>query len=107
MVPFAEGDHPYRTGLRRERRLDAGSASKGGDASSPHMPMAGHDEVMGDMTPEDYESVVHVGQLLHEQGWRKAFTVNEMMDAWESFVAAVEVGYDQLVDEHTNDPSLS
>ncbi|MFB9313039.1 hypothetical protein [Nocardioides plantarum] len=58
---------------------------------------------MTEMTPEDYKSVTAAGQLLQEQGWRKVFTVNEMMEAWESLVAEVETGYDQLVDEYTND----
>jgi hypothetical protein len=55
------------------------------------------------MTSEDYESVVTAGRVLNEQGWRKAFSVNEMMDTWEALVAEVEVGYCQLADEYTND----
>lgn len=57
------------------------------------------------LTPEDYESVHQAGRVLYERGWRKAFTVNEMTDAWKQLVVEVEAGYDQLVDEYTNDLS--
>lgn len=67
------------------------------------MPRVVHHGVMDDMTAEDYESVALVGQLLHEQGWRKAFTVNEMMATWQWLVAKVEVGYDENVYEYAND----
>ena len=56
-----------------------------------------------DMTPEDYESVERAGRVLHEQGWREKFSVNEMSSAWRDLVAEIEVGYDQFVDEYTND----
>jgi hypothetical protein len=43
------------------------------------------------------------GERLHQQGWRKAFTVSEMVDRWAWLVAEVEGGYGDLVDEYTND----
>ena len=43
------------------------------------------------------------GRALAERGWRAAFTLNEMTDSWRSLVAEVESGYDQMVDEYTND----
>jgi hypothetical protein len=50
------------------------------------------------MTPEDYESVERAGRLLHERGWR--MDINEMTDAWRLFVAEIETGYDQVVEEY-------
>jgi hypothetical protein len=45
----------------------------------------------------------HAGEVLHKRGWRKAFTVAEMVDKWAGLVGAVEDGYDDCVDEYTND----
>jgi uncharacterized protein YerC len=47
--------------------------------------------------------VAAVGEVLHQRGWRKAFTVAEMVDNWAWLVAEVENGYDDSVDEYTND----
>ncbi|WP_374456745.1 hypothetical protein [Nocardioides sp.] len=58
---------------------------------------------MSEMTAEDYASVDRASRELHAAGWRKAFTLNEMFAAWASLVADVERGYDQMVDEYTND----
>lgn len=55
------------------------------------------------MTSEDHESVERAGRVLHEQGWRKRFSINEMINAWGGLVAEIEAGYDQLVDEYAND----
>ncbi|AUY51065.1 hypothetical protein [Streptomyces sp. CB01881] len=44
-----------------------------------------------------------VGELLHRRGWRAAFTVAEQVDAWAWLVETVERGYDDDVDEYTND----
>lgn len=55
------------------------------------------------MTTEDYESVERAGRVLYEAGWRKSFSLNEMTSAWRALVAEIEAGYDQLVDEYTND----
>ena len=41
--------------------------------------------------------------MLHQRGWRKAFTVTEMVGTWAWLVGTVENGYDDLVDEYTND----
>ncbi|MBR7839519.1 hypothetical protein KDL01_40060 [Actinospica durhamensis] len=43
------------------------------------------------------------GEVLHQRGWRKAFTVAEMVHSWDLLVTNVERGYDGLVDEYTND----
>lgn len=58
---------------------------------------------MSEMTAEDYESIDGASRELHTRGWRKAFTLNEMFEAWASLVAEVEQGYDQMVAEYTND----
>jgi hypothetical protein len=44
-----------------------------------------------------------VGELLHQRGWRKTFTVAEMVGAWDLLVSEVGRGYEDLVDEYTND----
>lgn len=44
-----------------------------------------------------------VGDLLHERGWRKAFTVAEMVDKWAWLVDVVERGYGDMVYEYAND----
>lgn len=54
---------------------------------------------------EDYESVSRAARTLYEQGWRNAFTPNEMMATWRALVHKVELGYDEMVDEDTNDLS--
>ncbi len=60
---------------------------------------------METLDADDYESVNRAARTLHEQGWRKPFTLNEMMAMWRSLVREVESGYDQMVDEYTNDLS--
>lgn len=42
-------------------------------------------------------------EVLHQRGWRKAFTVAEMIDKWARLVAEVEDGYHDMVEEYTND----
>lgn len=54
------------------------------------------------MEPEDYESVVRAGRILHGRGWLREFSANEMTGAWSALVAEIEAGYDQAVDEYTN-----
>jgi len=43
------------------------------------------------------------GEVLHQRGWRKAFTVKEMVDTWAGLVGKVEDGYGDMVEEYTND----
>ena len=43
------------------------------------------------------------GEVLHQRGWRKAFTVDEMINKWARLVAKIEDGYGDMVDEYTND----
>jgi hypothetical protein len=57
------------------------------------------------MGEADYESVERAGAELHAKGWRKVFGLNEMLDAYEQLVAQIEHGYDEIVDEYTNDLS--
>jgi hypothetical protein len=44
-----------------------------------------------------------VGQILRQHGWRRAFTVAEMVNAWSQLVGEVERGYEEQVDDYTND----
>ncbi|MER6218706.1 hypothetical protein ABT213_32320 [Streptomyces sp. NPDC001674] len=52
------------------------------------------------MEPQDDQVA---GAVLHGRGWRKAFTVTEMVDQWASLVGTVENGYEDFIDEYTND----
>jgi hypothetical protein len=53
--------------------------------------------------PEDYQSVLDAGQVLHERGWVKPYTLNEQVSAWQSMVESVEDGYDLTIDDYVND----
>jgi hypothetical protein len=44
-----------------------------------------------------------VGELLHQRGWRTAFTVAERVNAWAALVSVIERGYGDNVYEYTND----
>ncbi|MGM7439868.1 hypothetical protein [Streptomyces tunisiensis] len=44
-----------------------------------------------------------VGELLHQRGWRTAFTVTERVNAWAALVSAIERGYSDDIYEYTND----
>jgi hypothetical protein len=44
-----------------------------------------------------------VGELLHQRGWRTAFTVTERVNAWAALVSAIEHGYGDDIHEYTND----
>jgi hypothetical protein len=44
-----------------------------------------------------------VGELLHQRGWRTAFTVTESVNAWAALVSAIERGYGDDIYEYTND----
>jgi hypothetical protein len=52
------------------------------------------------MEPDDEQAA---GEVLHQRGWRKAFTAQEMVDKWAGLVGKVEDGYSDLVDQYTND----
>ncbi|MFI1285005.1 hypothetical protein ACH4U5_30335 [Streptomyces sp. NPDC020858] len=47
-----------------------------------------------------------VGELLHQRGWRTAFTLDERVNAWAALIRAIECGYSDhiyvwlLLDEH-------
>jgi hypothetical protein len=55
------------------------------------------------LTTEDLESVRAASAALHEQGWRKEFTIEEMIRNWAWVVAEVERGYSHLV---TSTPTI-
>jgi len=57
------------------------------------------------LTADDYASVTQAARALHERGWRKQFTVNEMTDAWRQLVEQIERSYSWEVEEYTNDLS--
>ncbi|MFF9062428.1 hypothetical protein ACIRPQ_07345 [Streptomyces sp. NPDC101213] len=44
-----------------------------------------------------------VGELLHQRGWRTAFTVAERVNAWAALVSVIERGYGDDIYEYTND----
>lgn len=44
-----------------------------------------------------------VGELLHQRGWRKTFTVTERVNAWGALIGVIERGYGDDVCEYTND----
>ncbi|KAB7845529.1 hypothetical protein FRZ00_13660 [Streptomyces mobaraensis] len=46
-----------------------------------------------------------VGELLHQRGWRTAFTVAETVNAWAALVSVIERGYGDDIYEYTNDLS--
>lgn len=60
---------------------------------------------MENLDAEDYESIGRAERTLHERGWRTAFTPNEMVASRRALVSKVESGYDEVVDEYTNDLS--
>ncbi|MGW0391866.1 hypothetical protein ACWDYJ_13445 [Streptomyces sp. NPDC003042] len=51
----------------------------------------------------DSHNKAAVGELLHQRGWRKAFTVAEMVNKWAWLVDAVDRGYGDFAHEYTND----
>jgi hypothetical protein len=52
------------------------------------------------MEPPDGQAA---SEVLHQRGWRKAFTITEMVDQWASLVGTIENSYDDFIDEYTND----
>jgi hypothetical protein len=44
-----------------------------------------------------------VGELLHQRGWRTAFTLAERVNAWAALVSVIERGYSDDIYEYTND----
>ncbi len=44
-----------------------------------------------------------VGALLHQRGWRTAFTVAEAVNTWAALVHVIERGYTDEIHEYTND----
>jgi hypothetical protein len=58
---------------------------------------------VSEWSQEDYASVQRAGRELYARGWRKAFGLDEMLQAYESVVGRVEQGYDETVYEYLND----
>ncbi|MFF4423831.1 hypothetical protein ACFY04_24115 [Streptomyces sp. NPDC001549] len=46
-----------------------------------------------------------VGELLHQRGWRTAFTLADTVHAWAALVSAIERGYGDDIYAYTNDLS--
>ncbi|MDN3355829.1 hypothetical protein [Actinomadura sp. DC4] len=46
------------------------------------------------LSEDDYRSIHQAGHALAEQGWRRAFTLNQMLDAWQDLVEDLQEGYD-------------
>lgn len=44
-----------------------------------------------------------VGELLHQRGWRTAFTLAERVSGWAALVSAIERGYGDDIHEYSND----
>jgi hypothetical protein len=61
--------------------------------------------VTAHLSDEDNESILRAGQILRGRGWSQTFSLNEMLRSWSRLVAEIERGYDQMVDEYTNDLS--
>ncbi|MFJ8476898.1 hypothetical protein [Kitasatospora sp. NPDC094011] len=53
------------------------------------------------MNPES--NAAKVGERLHRDGWRKAFTVEEMVERWARLIDKVERGYGTAVADYTNE----
>ncbi|MFE1776389.1 hypothetical protein [Streptomyces sp. NPDC059008] len=69
-------------------------------------PLAGHIPVARTDSHESLTSVAietEVGELLHQRGWRTAFTVAERVNAWTALVSAIERGCGDDIYEYTND----
>lgn len=58
---------------------------------------------MSEWSQEDHASVQRAGRELQARGWRKPFSLDEMLQAYESVVGRVEEGYDETVYEYLND----
>lgn len=57
-------------------------------------------------TAQDYASIERAVDELERRGWRRRFSIDEVVNGWASFVHSVEEGYDWTIDEFTNDVSL-
>jgi hypothetical protein len=58
------------------------------------------------LTTADYISIERAADELMRRGWRTAFSPNETVRAWGSFVDAVERGYEMTIYDYTNDLSV-
>jgi hypothetical protein len=85
---------PAVLGVWTEDRVDVGQPKQRGSMA-----------LVDPLTADDYASVTQAARVLHERGWRRQFTVNEMTDAWRSLVEQIERGYSWEVEEYTNDLS--
>lgn len=58
---------------------------------------------MSKWSKEDNASITRAGRELHARGWRKAFSLNEMLRSYEGLVRHVEQGHDDTVYDYGND----
>jgi hypothetical protein len=58
---------------------------------------------MSEWSRQDRASVERAGLELRARGWRKAFSLDEMLGAYEQIIGQVEKGYDDNIYEYTND----
>lgn len=58
---------------------------------------------MTELSAADYESIDRAAHELHERGWLRAYSLDEMLEAWGALVSEIEQGYDQMAVEYTND----
>lgn len=56
-------------------------------------------------TAEDYASIDRVEEAV-QAGWKRRFSLNEIIDMWSTFVTIVERGYTLTIDDYTNDLSI-
>jgi hypothetical protein len=57
-------------------------------------------------TAEDYASIDGAAEKLHRMGWKRRFSLNDVIDGWASLVSEVENGYRMTIDDYTNDLSI-
>lgn len=64
-----------------------------------------HDGTMEsqNLSREDYQSALRVGEVLRERGWRRAFSLPQMVEGWSGLIEEIREGYDWCTDEYRND----
>jgi hypothetical protein len=54
---------------------------------------------------EDYASIDRAEEAV-QAGWKRRFSLSEVIDMWFTFVTVVERGYRLTIDDYTNDLSI-
>ncbi|MER7890836.1 hypothetical protein ABTX15_13530 [Micromonospora sp. NPDC094482] len=57
------------------------------------------------LSREDYQSALRVGEALRERGWRTVRSLPQAVDGWSGLIEEIRAGYDWGVDEYRNDLS--